>query len=78
MEINEKEKRILETLENGDILPTTKISFLSRLNYYETEIILEELMKLKLIKKIKKNSATYWSITKLGGGTLNEIQDNSS
>jgi len=62
MELNDKEKKILELLKKEESLATTKIAFLISSNLYQTEVYLEQLYKSKKIIKNKKNNATYWGI----------------
>lgn len=61
MDLNDKQKKIIEILTN-DKLATTKISFLISANLYQTEQYLNELEKEGLILKEEKNYSTYWSL----------------
>lgn len=59
MELNEKQKKILEFLEKEE-LATTKIAFLISANLYQAEEYLNELEKEGFIIKKLRNNATYW------------------
>ncbi|CAK0756673.1 hypothetical protein CCP1ISM_60015 [Azospirillaceae bacterium] len=72
MELNDKQKNILEELKNKE-LATTKIAFLISANLYQTQVYLEDLLKEKLIEHRDENNATYWKLTKKGDGVLNGL-----
>ena len=62
MELNDKQKKILEELKKEEEIATTKISFLISANLYQTESYLDELEEMNLITKIEKGHATYWRL----------------
>lgn len=62
MDLNDKQKKILELLKKEGELATTKIAFLVSSNLYYIEPILKDLENKKLIICNKKNNATYWGL----------------
>lgn len=72
MELNDKQKKILDLLKIEEEIATTKVAFLISANLYQTESYLEELKNLGLVIKIPKNNATYWKLN-----TTNQKNGNS-
>jgi len=61
MEFEDKKKRILELLKQGE-KSTSEITSLLNRNYYDVIQILEEMARENLIKKINIKSFTYWKL----------------
>ena len=57
-----KELRVIETLERLKTVPTSRISNEIKSNYFSTLTILEELLKRKVIQRIKSNKYVYWEL----------------
>ena len=61
MDLNDKQKKILEILKEGE-LSTTKIAFLINANILYAESYLKELLNEDLIINEQRNKATYWRL----------------
>jgi len=55
-------ERILNFLKDNGKQPTSRISQDTTINYYKVKKLLFELLKEKKVKKIEKNSFTYWEV----------------
>lgn len=60
MEINKKE--VLKILKQKGRLSTTRIAAFVGMNNDRAKMLLEEMEKNKLIKKVEETLATYWEI----------------
>ena len=62
MELNKKQKKILELLTRRGEIVTTEMAFLIVANLYQTKFYLEELEKAGKIISRKKGKYRYWRL----------------
>lgn len=62
MELNDKQKKIIEILEIEKEMSTTKIAFLINSNTLYAESYLNELLNNGYLIKEQRNNANYWRL----------------
>lgn len=64
MELNKKQKKILELLGKKGEIVTTELAFLIIANLYQTKFYLEELEKDGKVVRREKGKYIYWRLKK--------------